>query len=59
MSRIMTRKLMPEDTDLLDVEAWDTPRRLSDEDLHIHDLNGHDGPGWRSAVGLFDPEDGR
>ena len=55
----MTRRRMREDKDLLDVEAWDTPRRLSDEDLHIHDLNGHDGPGWRSALGLFDPEDAR
>lgn len=55
----MSRKRAHEDVDLLDAEAWDTPRRLSDDDLHTHDLNTHDGPGWRCAVGLFDPEDGR
>ena len=59
MSRTMSCKSKHEDVHLLDADAWDTPRRLSDEDLHLHDLNGHDGPGWRSAVGLFDPEDAR
>lgn len=59
MSRVMNRHRTPEDVRLLDAEAWDAPGRLSDQDLHIHDLNGHDGPGWRCAVGLFDPEDER
>ena len=59
MSRIMIRKNTYEDTRLLDAEAWDMPRRLSDEDLHVLDLNAGDEPGWRSALGLFDPEDAR
>jgi hypothetical protein len=59
MSRIMTRTNTYEDTRLLDAEAWDMPRRLSDEDLHDLDLNAGDEPGWRSALGLFDPEDAR
>lgn len=55
----MIRKNTYEDTRLLDAEAWDMPRRLSDEDLHVLDLNAGDEPGWRSALGLFDPEDAR
>ena len=59
MSRIMSRNNTHEDVHLLDAEVWDTPGRLSDHDLHDLDLNRHEGPGWRSAVGLFDPEDAR
>lgn len=55
----MTRKRAHEDVYLLDAEAWDTPRRLSDEDLHSLDLHRHEGTGWRGVVGLFDPEDAR
>lgn len=55
----MTCKSGDEDVHLLDAEAWDTPRQLSNEDLHGLDINAGDEPGWRSALGLFDPEDGR
>ena len=58
MSRIMTRKRMREDTDLLDVEAWDTPRRLSDDDLHIHDLRRTLGS-WLASSGTSLPIIGR
>lgn len=56
---MMIRNRMREDKHLLDAEAWDTPGRLSDEDLHGLNLNARDEPGWRSALGLFDPEDAR
>ena len=49
-----------EDTDLLDAEVWENPGWLSRDDLHDHDLNIHDGPGWRRLpCGSDDPEDGR
>lgn len=59
MRPTMTRKHTHEDVHLLDAEAWDTPHRLSDEDLHSLDLHRHEGTGWRGVVGLFDPEDAR
>lgn len=40
---------------LLDEEAWDAPRRLSDDDLY-----DHAGPGWRRADPThMDTEDDR
>lgn len=43
------------DAGLLDAEAWDAPRRLTDDDLFTHD-----GDGWRrAAFDLDDPEDFR
>lgn len=55
----MNRNRTPNDDDLLDAEAWDVPARLSDHDLHAHDLNSHGGPGWRRAGALDDLEDYR
>lgn len=43
------------DVDLLDEEAWEAPRRLTDDDLFTHG-----GDGWRRAGShLDDPEDFR
>ncbi|WP_332660376.1 hypothetical protein [Brevundimonas sp.] len=40
---------------LLDKEAWDAPRRLTDDDLFTHG-----GEGWRrAAFDLDDPEEFR
>lgn len=45
----------PRDVGLLDEEAWDAPRRLTDDDLFTH---GDDG--WRRAgCNPDDPEDFR
>ncbi len=54
MSRAMPHSEKTESR-LLDEEAWDTPRRLSDSDLFTHA-----GPGWRRGeTSLDDPEDDR
>lgn len=53
----MTRRLKTHDdrrdSHLLDQDAWDAPRRLTDADLLTHE-----GDGWRRvAFDLEDPED--
>lgn len=53
MRRAMTRSDDPLVPWLLDVEAWDSPGRLTDADLYVHA-----GAGWRRGVAVLDdPED--
>ncbi len=35
---------MKTEADLLDDDTWDNPARLSDDDLHAHDLGNSRGP---------------
>lgn len=48
----MRHAMMPltddENAKLLDLDVWDAPERLTDDDFHIQD-----GPGWRRAVCPF------
>jgi hypothetical protein len=55
MSCTMTLSHEHADASLLDTEAWDSPGRLTDQDLFAEAS-----PGWRrSAAHLDDPEDDR
>ena len=55
MSRTTTLSHESPDASLLDTEAWDSPGRLTDQDLFAEAS-----PGWRrSAAHLDDPEDDR
>ncbi|WP_156376914.1 MULTISPECIES: hypothetical protein [unclassified Brevundimonas] len=55
MTRSLTSHDDWRDALLLDEEAWDVPRRLTDADLFTHGVDG-----WRRAgCSLDDPEDVR